>query len=365
MKLIHIIITFVLLGYTFNVNADEVIFTQGTFKEILDQAAQVDKLIFLDCYTIWCGPCKMMEKEVFALKKIGDYLNDRFVNFKMDMEKDEGKELAQRYQIKAYPTFLILNSKGEELHRIVGGQKPEQFLNQVEEVFSDKSLYKLTKRYNDGDRSDNLVKNYINALGNAYKAKEMQDIFIEYWSKLSVQERCDPSNWSIVKRCVNKINSEAYQYLIKNKKDFIKTVGSDEINNKLSLSLQALVINGCNDIIYKRTEGNRAALNDLKKSVKRADIEKSDYLVTTIDYTLAYMDQDIPKILKMYKRAFKKNNCDEKLTATLQLNAMLYGSKNPIAKQKALQLIRQHINDCGWVTENSIIQSVIETLEEL
>ena len=66
-------------------------------------------LVFVDCYTTWCGPCKMMTEEVFPQKEAGDFFNAHFVNVKFDMEKGEGKELSKQFKIRAYPTFLLLN----------------------------------------------------------------------------------------------------------------------------------------------------------------------------------------------------------------------------------------------------------------
>lgn len=48
-------------------------------------------MVFMDCYTSWCGPCKMMAQEVFSREDVGQFMNTRFVNVKLDMEKGEGR----------------------------------------------------------------------------------------------------------------------------------------------------------------------------------------------------------------------------------------------------------------------------------
>ena len=65
----------------------------STWKEILAKAEKEDKLIFVDAYAEWCGPCKKMAKDVFTQKEVGGYFNANFVNVKMDMEAGEGPML--------------------------------------------------------------------------------------------------------------------------------------------------------------------------------------------------------------------------------------------------------------------------------
>lgn len=81
------------------------------FNEALKQSQAENKLVFIDFYTDWCGPCRKMSKEVFPQKQVGDYFNAQFVCIKLNAEK-EGKELAQKFEVKAYPTFIIADQQG-------------------------------------------------------------------------------------------------------------------------------------------------------------------------------------------------------------------------------------------------------------
>ena len=134
---------FAVLAFAFGAIAqDGVKWESGSLQDALKKAAANlavtpsggPSLVFLDCYTTWCGPCKFMSEKVFTQKEAGDYFNTKFVNIKIDMEKGEGIDIRKYYKIKAYPTFLILDSKGKEIGRFEGGGYLEPFIQRVEKV---------------------------------------------------------------------------------------------------------------------------------------------------------------------------------------------------------------------------------------
>lgn len=67
-----------------------------TFKEALVKAEQQKKLVLIDGYTSWCGPCKWMKKQ-FKSAEAGLFFNKHFVFLEFDMEK-EGKTLDEKYK---------------------------------------------------------------------------------------------------------------------------------------------------------------------------------------------------------------------------------------------------------------------------
>lgn len=103
-------------------------FTDVAWRDVLKQAKAQKKIIFLDAYASWCGPCKMLQKNVFTQKSVGDYYNSRFINVKMDMEKGEGPALAQVYPLEAYPTLLFIDGNGRVMKKVLGYQSPEDLI---------------------------------------------------------------------------------------------------------------------------------------------------------------------------------------------------------------------------------------------
>lgn len=103
-------------------------FNTSAWAEVLKKAKAENRLIFLDAYASWCGPCKMLQRNVFTQKDVGDYFNKQFINVKIDMEKGEGPMLSQRYPLEAYPTLFFINGSGKVVKKVIGYQTPEALL---------------------------------------------------------------------------------------------------------------------------------------------------------------------------------------------------------------------------------------------
>ena len=140
-------------------------FEHISFNEAIAKASASKKMIFIDCYTKWCAPCAKMATQIFPQEECANYFNPKFVCLKIDMEVGEGKELMKRFDVKAFPTFLILDSKGAELNRIVGGaENASSFIKRVEEALNpENSLAGLKKAYETDKTMANGIK-YIKVM---------------------------------------------------------------------------------------------------------------------------------------------------------------------------------------------------------
>jgi len=115
-------------------------FHHGTFAEALAKAEKEDKLVFMDAFTTWCGPCKRMAASVFPDEMVVEFYNANFINVKMDMEKGEGPGLAQKYGVRSYPTLLYIGADGKVVHNASGARPSEAFIELGQEAL--KKFYK-------------------------------------------------------------------------------------------------------------------------------------------------------------------------------------------------------------------------------
>lgn len=140
-------------------------FFHGSFEDALTLAGEQEKLVFVDVYTIWCGPCVVMQETVFPLPEVGEFFNARFVNYKLDAENEEqnGPELAARYDIGVYPTYLILDHEGTELNRASSALPSDQFISLVSRMLgeSESNFDEIQAKYDAGERSIEFMREYL------------------------------------------------------------------------------------------------------------------------------------------------------------------------------------------------------------
>lgn len=147
-----------------------------TLEQASAKAKAENKLIFLDCYTQWCGPCKKMSKEVFPQEKVGEFMNPKFVSIKIDMESEYGAPLAKKLQIQAYPTFVIFNADAQEISRFLGYHATDAFIDVVKEKSADNTSSSLEQRWKNGDRDPQFLIEYLQTLTASYKGDEANDV---------------------------------------------------------------------------------------------------------------------------------------------------------------------------------------------
>lgn len=123
-----IIVIFLVFNYVSLSAQNSINFEKGTWTEIKQKAKKEKKFIFLDCYTSWCKPCKVMEKEVFANDSIAKFYNQNFICVKQDMENNVGSILGKQYEIGLYPTFLFIDANDSIHYRTEGYKSVQEFL---------------------------------------------------------------------------------------------------------------------------------------------------------------------------------------------------------------------------------------------
>lgn len=206
---------------------------QPKWKKVLKMAKAQNKPIFVDAYTTWCGPCKIMDKNVFTDKNAANFFNENFINIKMDMEKGEGNQLKLDWDVKAFPTFLYFNPNGEIVHRVVGAYEVDQFLNYSKLALDENTTAaNLQKRYDAGERGAEFMYSYLVSLRFGYHKELETQVATSYLNSLSNKDLLKKENWNVIKHFMKDPTSKEFQYLVNNQDKLAKILGDKEVDDK-------------------------------------------------------------------------------------------------------------------------------------
>lgn len=322
-----------------------IIFAQGTFNETLRAAQKANKLVFIDCYTSWCGPCKMMDKYVFTNDTVAAYFNKNFVNYKMDMEKGEGIGVRREYRVSSYPTYLFLDGTGKVVHQSKGRMPAADFIAVAQKASNptENSLV-IEDRYAAGDRSPELLLKYLKTI-NVNKAKR---IFQENLANVSDEVLKTDTGWEIIKFYPLDEQDRFYKFLKANEAYFVSKYGKEEVKKiyrqvELTALYRALGKNETEEL-FKRLASYR---QDADEAMLRtaAKIEVLHYL-NIKDYP------GFIKIAKQYSGTVLKRD-DETLNFIARRCAITTDDKAVL--QQALAMAKQAvmINDKAYTNQRS------------
>lgn len=212
-----------------------IIFEEGSFKDALAKAKREDKLLFIDCYTTWCGPCRVMSNQVFVHPKVGEYFNKNFVNIKIDMEAGEGIELAKEYKILAFPTMMLLDGDGTIVQRIQGARGIGDLMRAVVAVNPETGYTASKEAYENGDRSGAVIKSYTNALREAGELTDAQieKIISDFFAGLSDKQFCDKENWPLIEANVKNVKSKEFAKIVELHDELANENTVETVNKKI------------------------------------------------------------------------------------------------------------------------------------
>ena len=264
------------LAVATSVKAD-IQFQHGPWQEILAQAGKENKLIFVDAYTSWCGPCKWMAANTFTNDEVATFFNANFINAKIDMEKGEGPDIADKYNVRAYPTLLFVSASGELVHFAIGALDAAQFLELGKNVLDPNfaSLAKMKKQFAAGETDRKFLSTYILALKEVGESTE--EALNKFRPGMTDAALLEEENWVVFNALFNKLDSEQAKYFLGHLSDFAKKYGDDQVYYK-ALNMYS---NGMIKAIY--TGGTQEDYDAGKKILLNSGVKGAAYRALSYD----------------------------------------------------------------------------------
>lgn len=303
--LVILFITIVAVNQNFS-QTRSIRFIEKPWSEIIAQSKQEKKLIFLDAFASWCGPCKWMASTIFTNDSVGDFYNSRFICVSLDMEKGEGKEIRARYDVRYYPTLLFINQEGEVVHKRVGAARlPSDYITMANTALNPReNLAYYLKKYQEGDNSDTFIPSFLQRLTDAYLP--VQPVIQKYFDSKTEVEMLSRPCWEIMKKYVNDMNESRFDYLIKHQHEYGKIYGKDSVNNKISEVYLAALMKQTRsaaptDTVYKT----------LKRKIRESGFEGAEKVIFASDLNFFQMYRENQKFLDLAYDGLDKYYSDD------------------------------------------------------
>lgn len=280
--------------------ADGIDFSQSEWQDIFVQAKQENKIVFVDAYTSWCGPCKKMSREVFTNTKVGDFYNANFINVKVDMERGNGPKLAASFAVYAYPTYLFLSPDGELLHKGMGYLQAPDFIRLGQAAVDPKrQSAKLAARFAAGDRDPDLLRNYATI---SYDNDDRKYVMLAAKYLDTQKDWSTYENMEFLMKYADNFDDQPMQYLLTNREKFNTNFGKETVDKHIKKSIVKKLYAG---------SGKPLTLEDVDKTYQQTFPEEAAQLSS--EFRISY-----------YERARDLN----KYTQTVEQYMDKYGSSD-------------------------------------
>lgn len=380
---------FLLSGLTFQLSAQEkgIKFLESQeWNQAVKKAKKEKRLIFVDCYTKTCGPCKMLAANVFPIDSVGEFFNKHFVNVKMDMEEGDGGLITREYGVMAYPTLLFIDPVTQkEQHRGLGQLSAGALLKEARIALDpENNLAGMTRRYEAGERDPEFLIRFLEALAKTDNLKK-SEITVEYLNTLDLDQLLSEDNWKLLVGNISDPLAKPLRLVVANKGRFYDIAAENEVNYKINSAIR----NAVDDIVawtpakgafdetrnaelvrYLETIDEPTVSQALAKLYAAAYVRKADYwgLMQSIQEVLKYRilpKDEEQKYFNTFIESFK--NCQDKalVSEAIQLldkkceaTSTFYG-KADLMKQKAL--LQESLGDTAGAEQSKAQEDKFRT----
>jgi thioredoxin-related protein len=301
-------------------------FEDTNFATVLAKAKKENKLVFIDAYASWCGPCKLMVKNIFPLKTVGDYYNSHFVSAKIDMEKGEGIDLAKKYNVKAFPTYLFVDGNGEVVHRTLGYVEENDFIQFAKDAGDpNKRLNTLKQNFENGEKDPEFLKSLAGLT--LYSDPEFSGRVLDRYFKS--KPSLDQEDVQMLLTGTQSTESPLYKIFQERKADIIKIFPEDKYE-KFDKNIKL------NTVVKKAYNADTKTWNDsyfLAETQKFLSKDEAEKILTRAKSSRALKNKDIAAYEKLSLELYK----DTSKASSEELNSLAWNFFENVNTKSSLE----------------------------
>jgi len=310
-------------------------FSDSISKDIYEKAKQTNKLIFVDAYATWCGPCKWLAKTVFTNDTVADFFNSNFINLSIDAEKEVNLEFAKKHEIRAYPTLLFLDADENIIHISVGAMPAKNLIELALKALNPyENFASLSNQFNSGKIDSSFINTYLTALKKLYR--NYDDVANSYFKTIPTEELKLQPNKNMIYKFVSNTKSREYQFFENNLDLFSEFGSAKEIDAKIIRDYMSPVF----PILYAENV-DKTKYESFKNEILNLSTKYKDKIIAKLD--MMYFDR-IGDWEKYSELVIKTTNIDDSDAGYLNSIAWQFFEKEKDKKKLQLAL--------GWAKKS-------------
>ncbi len=94
----------------------------------LQKAKEQNQLVLADMSAIWCPSCRKLDSEVFADTAVQQEIVSNFIFTRIEYESEEGEAFMKRYNVRGFPTLLLIAPDGSKVRQLPLTYSPKEFI---------------------------------------------------------------------------------------------------------------------------------------------------------------------------------------------------------------------------------------------
>ncbi|XZF14159.1 thioredoxin family protein [Chitinophagaceae bacterium MMS25-I14] len=281
-------ILFLLAPLTFSIGAfaQGVQFETGNWQSVLDKAKKENKLIYMDVYTTWCGPCKILATQIFPQKEAGDKYNKLFVNYRIDAEKGEGLDIAKQYSVTGYPTNLFIDPATQAVvYRTMGASiEVKGFTDEADVAIAERNDPMTYEKYDAAFKSGKKDRKFLRSyLEKDKRLNKNNDALLNaYVAQLDKNHPADSEIYYLADM-MQTVHNNALPLIAQNKSLLEKRYPQNKLYYKQMIS--GALYKTMEEAINTKDESLLPVIADAKKKYAPFEDEETVYWIRTQYYT--------------------------------------------------------------------------------
>ncbi|MEZ4925277.1 MAG: thioredoxin family protein [Saprospiraceae bacterium] len=203
-----------------------------SFEDIVSESRDSDTIIFVAVYSNSCENCVEMMEEVYPLESVGTVFNKKFINLKIDIDSDAGIAFAEKFPVRALPTYYFFDGKGNPIHWENGARPAIEFIEMGLQANDPEFQYfNLKSQFERGVSTPDQLKRL------SFLAEDLGEYGLlerVHQAYLATQSNwLTPENMQIIFAGLISIEQETFQFLLQHLEAFNTSLGTQKLFAKI------------------------------------------------------------------------------------------------------------------------------------